>query len=82
MTAINPTDTLGAEPRTSLWHRLTTGATNYEFVRKWRTWALLSLVIIGLGFGALLGRGLKLGLDFKGGTSWEVPAKTDRKSVV
>jgi preprotein translocase subunit SecF len=72
----NPTDALGVNVKQSLWHRLTTGATNYEFVRRWRTWALFSLIIVGLGLGALLGRGLKLGLDFKGGTSWEVPAKT------
>lgn len=62
--------------RDGLWHRLTTGATNYEFVRRWRTWALISLVVIGLGIGALIGRGLNLGIDFKGGTLWEVETKT------
>ena len=60
----------------SVWHKLTNGATNYEFVRRWRTWALLSIVVIGLGLGALVGRGLKLGIDFEGGTSWEVAGTT------
>ena len=68
--------TAGVVPHQSLWHTLTTGGTNYEFIRRWRTWALLSFVVIGLGLGALVGRGLKLGIDFKGGTAWEVSTKT------
>ncbi len=69
-------DTTVEPTRLSLWQTLTTGATNYEFIRRWRTWALISLTIIGLGLGALVGRGLKLGIDFKGGTAWEVSSKT------
>ncbi len=60
----------------SLWGKLTTGATNYEFIRRWKTWAAISLTVIIVGLVALAGRGLKLGIDFKGGTSWEVPTKT------
>ena len=65
-----------APTRTSVWHKLTTGATNYEFVRRWRTWVAISGIVIVVGIGALIGRGLKLGIDFEGGTSWEVTTST------
>ena len=38
---------------------------------------IISLTVIALGLIALIPavRGLKLGIDFKGGTSWELPVK-------
>ena len=60
----------------SLWGRLTNGATNYEFIRRWKTWAAISLTVMMVGLAALVGRGLKLGIDFNGGTSWEVATKS------
>ncbi len=60
----------------SLWGRLTTGATNYEFIRRWKTWAAISFTVMIVGLAALVGRGLKLGIDFNGGTSWEVATKS------
>ena len=61
----------------SLWTRLYTGRTNFEFVRRWKRWAVISLTVIVLGLVALIPsvRGLTLGIDFKGGTLWELPAK-------
>jgi preprotein translocase subunit SecF len=71
-------DITGASiPQGSLWNRLYNGHTNFEFVRRWKRWAAISLTVIVLGIVALIPavRGLKLGIDFKGGTQWELPKK-------
>ena len=65
-----------SKPVGSLRTRLYSGQTNFEFVRRWKRWAVISLTVIGVGLIALIPgvRGLKLGIDFKGGTAWELPA--------
>ena len=45
-----------------------------DFRRLWRVGAVVSAVAIVICLGGLIGRGLNLGIDFEGGTSWEVPA--------
>ncbi|HUF31694.1 MAG TPA: protein translocase subunit SecF [Acidimicrobiales bacterium] len=45
-----------------------------DFPRLWRIGAVVSLVLLLLSGGALVGRGLNLGIDFEGGTAWEVQA--------
>lgn len=45
-----------------------------DFPRLWRIGAVVSLVLLLLSGGALLVRGLNLGIDFEGGTAWEVEA--------
>jgi len=55
--------------------------TNYQFIeRSWR-WAVLSGVLIAISFGALAIRGLNFGIDFTGGTAWEVQVEGDRPST-
>ena len=50
------------------------GETSIDFIgKKWRGF-ILSLVLISIGLIGLGTRGLNLGIDFKGGTSWEVDA--------
>jgi preprotein translocase subunit SecF len=61
-----------AKPK-SLWYRLYNGETNIEFVRRWKRWAMISGAFIIVGLLTLILGGLKLGIDFKGGTSWELP---------
>jgi preprotein translocase subunit SecF len=46
--------------------------TNYDFVGPKNKWFALSGIIILIGLAALGLRGLNLGIDFKGGTAWEV----------
>jgi len=43
-----------------------------DFRRLWRIGAVLSLALMVLAGGALILRGLNLGIDFEGGTAWEV----------
>jgi preprotein translocase subunit SecF len=54
--------------------RLYNGLTTIDFVGRRRTWFTISLIIILLGIGSLSFRGFNLGIDFKGGSSWEVLA--------
>ncbi len=75
LSSSNPSDPLGGQP-SSLFSRLYHGETKYEFVRKWKQWFGLSMVFILIGLATLGIRGLTLGIDFKGGTVWQVPAKT------
>lgn len=66
-----PTDT---QKKRSIWSRLYHGETNIDFVGRWKLWFAISGVVILVGVAALAGRGLNLGIDFTGGTVWEVPA--------
>ena len=54
--------------------RLYRGETDADFVGRARLWFLLSGVVVLIGLVSLLTRGLNLGIDFEGGTSWELPA--------
>ncbi|MDA8196593.1 MAG: protein translocase subunit SecF [Actinomycetota bacterium] len=56
----------------SLWSRLYYGHTNYSFVKNRRRWYTISAIVILIGIGALFVRGLNFGIEFKGGTSWQV----------
>jgi preprotein translocase subunit SecF len=54
--------------------RLYRGETSFDFVGRRRWWYLLSAVVIVAGVASLATRHLNLGIDFRGGTSWEVPS--------
>ena len=54
--------------------RLYQGLTTVDFVGRKKVWFTASLVVILLGIGSLGVRGFNLGIDFKGGNSWEVLA--------
>ncbi len=59
--------------------RIYQGRTKVDFVGRKRTWFTISLIIIVLGLGSLGIRGFNFGIDFKGGSSWEV--QTTHSSV-
>ena len=54
--------------------RLYQGLTTIDFVARRRTWFTISMVVIVIGLGSLGLRGFNLGIEFKGGSSWEVLA--------
>lgn len=64
-----------AKEKRSLWQRLYHGETAFDFVGKRRRWFLLSGVLILVGLASLVTRGLNFGIDFEGGTVWEVRAR-------
>ncbi|HEV2428032.1 MAG TPA: protein translocase subunit SecF [Acidimicrobiales bacterium] len=54
--------------------RLYRGQTHFDFVGRRRWWFTASMIIIVAGLASLGIRGFNLGIDFKGGSSWEVLA--------
>ena len=46
--------------------------TNFQFIKHSRRWLILSGTFMVLALLLLTLRGLNLGIDFKGGTSWQV----------
>lgn len=59
-----------------LWSRLYRGETAFNFIGHWRRWFAISAVVILIGVVSLFARGLNFGIDFAGGTSWQVQAPT------
>ena len=53
--------------------KLYNGETEIEFIGRWKRWFLISGLVILVGLGGLGLRGLNLGIDFKGGVSWQAP---------
>ncbi|HUP69747.1 MAG TPA: protein translocase subunit SecF [Acidimicrobiales bacterium] len=53
--------------------RLYNGETSINFVGRARLWAMLSGGVILIGLASLGLQGLNFGIDFTGGTAWEVP---------
>ena len=58
----------------SAFRRLYRGQTTFDFVGRRRWWFGISAIIIAAGIVAIATQGLNLGIDFKGGSSWEVQA--------
>jgi preprotein translocase subunit SecF len=63
-----------SEQKASVWRRLYTGDTAVRIVPRRRLWFLISTAVILLGLVSLMTRGLNFGIDFEGGTAWEVNA--------
>ena len=54
--------------------RLYRGETTFDFIGKRIFGLTVSLIIVLAGAVSLLFQGLELGIDFRGGVAWEVPA--------
>jgi preprotein translocase subunit SecF len=79
-TATATTTTTTATPpgahKKSIWYRLYHGETAFDFMGRKNLWFIVSAIVIIVGLGSLFTRGLNLGIDFKGGTAWDVPSRT------
>lgn len=53
--------------------RITSFEDVIDFRRVWKVGTTLSLLVLLISVAAIFGRGLNLGLDFEGGSAWEVP---------
>jgi preprotein translocase subunit SecF len=54
--------------------RLFRGETSFDFANRWRRWFAISGLIIVVGLASVGIKGINFSIDFKGGTSWEVPS--------
>jgi preprotein translocase subunit SecF len=52
-------------------HNFYRGEAHVDFKRKWRIGAIVSTALVLLSIGSFFVRGLNLGIEFEGGTSWE-----------
>jgi preprotein translocase subunit SecF len=59
----------------TLRHRLYHGTTQFDFVGKLRIGLAISAVVLAVSAISLFTKHLNLGLDFEGGTQWEMPVK-------
>lgn len=57
--------------------RLYHGETNIDFLGRAKFFIVASMVVILVGLGLIVTRGLNLGIDFVGGTAWTVPGRVD-----
>ena len=55
--------------------RLYRGETSFDFVNRRRWWYALSAIVIVAGIASFAVKGFNWGIDFKGGTQWEVTAQ-------
>lgn len=61
---------------TSFGARLYTGEKSFDFIGNRKRWYAVSLVLIAISIGTLLTQGLKLGIEFQGGSSYTVNKTT------
>ncbi|MHB8189415.1 MAG: protein translocase subunit SecF [Ferrimicrobium sp.] len=60
----------------SVWRRLGAGQTRYPFVARGRYFFVVSLLVVVIGGVFLATKGLNLGIDFNGGTAWQIPTSS------
>ncbi len=65
---------VSAPKRANPFVRVYRGETSFDFVGRRRWWYALSGLIIVAGLVSFGVKGFNWGIDFKGGTSWEIPA--------
>lgn len=70
-----------ATPKLGLAHRLYTGQLSYDFIKNRRFWFIVSAVLITLSILIVLVRGLTLGIEFRGGTDFQVPMTVTSTTV-
>lgn len=67
--------------RESLAHRLYTGDISYDFLGRRRIWYIVSAIALLISVVALGVRGLDLGIEFRGGSDFQVPTTVTSSTV-
>ncbi|HEX4244288.1 MAG TPA: protein translocase subunit SecF, partial [Acidimicrobiales bacterium] len=67
---------VGERKRPNAFVRLYRGQTHFDFIGNRKKWFTISAIIIVAGIISLGTRGLNLGIDFKGGQTWQVQSST------
>lgn len=62
--------------------RLAKGESDLDIVGRWRTWAVVSLVLFVVSIGGLFVRELNLSLAFEGGSAFSAPIAADKEPSV
>jgi preprotein translocase subunit SecF len=65
----------------SIGARLHRGEVSYDFIGKRKIWFTVSIVLIVISLGALLAKGLALGIEFKGGVEYQAKVKITNNTV-
>lgn len=65
----------------SIAERLYTGHLSYDFMKARKGWFIFSGALVVLTIAVLLIRGLTLGIEFSGGTDFQVPMKVESSTV-
>ncbi len=68
-------------PKQSLTHRLYTGDISYDFIGHRKLWYIISGVLLLISIGALLTRGLDLGIEFRGGSDFQASTQVTSTTV-
>lgn len=68
-------------PRQSLTHRLYTGDLAYNFIGRRKLWYTISAIALLIAVGAIIFRGLDLGIEFRGGSDFQVPTAVTSTTV-
>lgn len=70
-----------SDKKLGLTHRLYTGQLSYDFIGKRRIWFIISAVVLAISILGLVVRGLSLGIEFSGGTDFQLPMKVEQNTV-
>jgi preprotein translocase subunit SecF len=65
----------------SIGARLHRGEVSYDFIGKRKIWFGVSIALVVIALGALLSRGLALGIEFKGGVEYQANVKVTDNTV-
>jgi preprotein translocase subunit SecF len=65
----------------SVFRRLYRGETNIQFIRARKRWYLASAVLILICIGSMVFRGFNFGIDFAGGTKFQLPTSANGHTI-
>jgi preprotein translocase subunit SecF len=65
----------------SVFRRLYRGETNIQFIKTRKRWYLASLILVVICIGSMIFRGFNFGIDFAGGTKFQLPTSANGQAI-